>query len=160
MLGRLLLLLIIIPLVELFLLLQIAQHTSAEFAFALVIGSGVAGVLVIRWQNVRTWRQVQQELQANRMPGVVLVDHLLIFIAGVLLIIPGVLTDLCGMALLLPPVRKWVRGYMRRRFEARLNIRGGGSWHSHSSGRDQIIDSRVIDSKLADDNDEQRRSHE
>lgn len=144
MLARFLLLLIVIPLVDLLVLLWIAQHTSAGFAFALVLAGGIAGVAVMRWQGFYSWRHVRREIDAGQTPAVALFDSLLIFVAGVLFFIPGVLTDLAAGALLLPPVRRAVLAYVRRRIEIRLY----GRANPKPPARDTIIESRVIESRV------------
>ena len=145
MLARVLLLMVLGPLVDLLLLLWIAQHTSAAFAFGLVIVGGVAGMAVLRWQGFRTLRHARREMQAGQMPAVALVDGLLISAAGLLLIVPGVLSDAIGLALLLPVVRRWVRTYARGRIEMRMFGARGGNWQAGQSNRDVIIDSRIVE---------------
>jgi UPF0716 protein FxsA len=141
MLSRLLFLLILVPLADLLGLLWIAQQTSAMFAFLLVISSGVAGVAILRWQGFRTGLAAREQMRSGQMPAAALFDGLLMTVAGLLLIVPGVMTDVCGLVLLLPPVRRWLRSFIGRRFQ--MHVFGPGGMPA----RDTIIDSHVIDSQ-------------
>ena len=155
MLGKLLLLFILVPLAELVLLLYLADATSWQMTLGLVIATGVIGTLLARSQGWRVWSRIHQELAAGRMPTEPLLDAVLIFVAGALLLTPGVLTDLLGILLLIP----WTRSYFRRRlvawFKSRLTIHtsGFGSWPP-PPGRSEVIDSYVIGADGRDDKNE------
>jgi UPF0716 protein FxsA len=142
---KLLLLFITIPFIELALLLYLADATSWQVSLALVIIPGVIGTLLARSQGWRAWTRIREELAAGRMPTEPLLDAVLIFVAGALLLTPGVLTDLVGITLLIP----WTRTYYRRRlvawFKSRFTVQtsGFGSW-PQSPGRSEVIDSYVI----------------
>lgn len=146
MVAKLLLLFILVPLVELALLLYLADVSSWQFTLLLVITTGVTGTLLVRSQGWRTWARIREELAAGRVPADSLLDGVLIFVAGALLLTPGILTDLLGMSLLVP----WCRNYYRRRlvawFKSRFTIQtsGFGSWPA-PQGRSKVIDSFVID---------------
>ena len=152
MLGKLLLLFILVPFVELVLLLYLADATSWQMTLGLVIATGVIGTLLARSQGWRVWSLIQKELAAGRMPTEPLLDAVLIFVAGALLLTPGVLTDLLGILLLIP----WTRSYFRRRlvtwFKSRFTIHtsGLGSWPP-PHGRSEVIDSHVIGAGVKDD---------
>jgi len=146
---RLLLLFTVVPLVELALLVWIGRQTSLWFTLGLVVATGLAGAWLARYQGFRCWRRVQQDLVAGALPADALVDGLMILLAGALLITPGVLTDLLGFALLLPPFRRLLRGYLKRRLVARFFVACGPRW-GPSAGpppRDEIIDVKVLDSR-------------
>ena len=69
----------------------------------------VGGVLIVRHQGLGVYRRVRAQLRAGTVPGVELVDGLVILVAGVLLIVPGFVTDAVGLLLLFPPTRHLVR---------------------------------------------------
>ena len=71
---------------------------------------------------MRTFGRVQQEMAAGRVPGNALVDGLLILVAGAMLLTPGVITDVCGFALLIPPIRNQLKHTVRRWFERRVHF--------------------------------------
>lgn len=145
MLLRLLLLFIIVPFVELVLLLYLADATSWQLTLAVVILTGVTGTLLARSQGWRVWSRIHGELAAGRMPTEPLLDAVLIFVAGALLLTPGVLTDLLGITLLIPWTRKYYRQRLVAWFKSHFAIQttGFGSWPP-SSGRSEVIDSYVI----------------
>ena len=120
MLLQLFLLFTLIPLVELALLVWISQYTGLLFTIALVIVTGVVGAWLARQEGLRCWLEVQRQLAEGQLPAEPLLDGLMILVAGAVLITPGVLTDLAGFALLVPPVRGRVRRYLAARFKARI----------------------------------------
>jgi len=116
--GRLFLLFTLVPLVELWLLLRIGAWVGLLPTLALVIGTGAAGAWLARREGVRCWAAVRGELGAGRVPGEELLHAFLVLAAGLLLVTPGILTDLTGLALLVRPVRRVVVRSLRRRLEA------------------------------------------
>ncbi len=125
MLARLLLLFITVPLIEFYLLVQLGDRIGLAATVALVVTTGILGASLARQQGLATWKRFQQESAAGRPPGRTLLDGLLILIAGAVLLTPGLLTDLTGFALLVPPIRS----RLARRLEgwlARRITRGAG----------------------------------
>lgn len=150
MLLRLLSLFILIPLAELVLLLYLADVTSWQFTLLLVIATGVAGTLLARSQGLRTWLRIREELAAGRMPADSLLDGVLIFVAGALLLTPGILTDLFGISLLIPVCRDYYRRRLVAWFKSRFTIRTSGPTAgfgagAQTHGRSEVIDSYVIE---------------
>lgn len=129
MLLRLFLLFTIGPLIELALLIEVGRHIGAGSTIALVILSGIVGASLAKYEGLRTFRAIQTDLVAGRMPTDRLVDALLILVAGVLMVAPGFLTDLLGIALLVPPFRALVRRHLKKRFEARIVLQGFNDFH-------------------------------
>lgn len=140
------LLLTVLPLVELALLLTLGKYTSVAFTLGFVIVTGILGAVLLKYQGLFAWRNVQRDLREGRMPTDSLLDGLMIVIAAVLLITPGVLTDLVGITLLIPPCRRLYRLLLARWFKARFQL--GTSIPGAPSGpadrRSQVIDSYVI----------------
>lgn len=120
MLGWLLALFVVVPLAELVILLRLGEAFGFVPTLALIIGTGILGASLARWQGFATWRRVQRELAAGRLPGNALLDGLLILIAGTLLLTPGLLTDCCGFLLLAPPVRALLRRRLLRALRPRI----------------------------------------
>jgi UPF0716 protein FxsA len=143
MLARLLLLLTIVPLVELGLLLTLGKYTSVSFTLAFVILTGIAGAVLLRYQGWQTFRNVQRDLSQGQLPAESLADGLMILIAAVLLMTPGVLTDVIGFSLLIPAARRWYRAWvlawLRRRIEVRF-----GPLRPPKPERPEVIDSYVV----------------
>ena len=114
---RLLALFILLPVIELALLVQLGQWVGVAWTVLIVVATGFLGATLARRQGLRTWLGIQAELRAGRMPAAALLDGLLILIGGIVLLTPGILTDLCGFALLAPPVRRGLRSRLRKRLE-------------------------------------------
>lgn len=144
MLFYLLLLFIVVPFVELALLLKLADLTSWWHTLLLVIVTGVLGTWLARSEGVRTYRKIQQLLSAGQMPTDSLLDAAMIFVAGALLLTPGILTDLLGFSLLVPFTRLLFRRWLVKRFKARFTMQTTfGS--SEPRQESEIINSYVVE---------------
>lgn len=124
MLARLLLAFTLIPLLELYLLVKVGEVVGTLPTIAIVISTGVLGAWLTRLEGLRVLRRVQVELGEGKLPTSALIDGLLILVAGVLLVTPGLITDCCGFFLLVPPLRALVRARLRRAWERRLRSQG------------------------------------
>lgn len=145
MLFKIFLIFVILPLIELTLLLCLAQWTGVPATLAVILITGLGGSLLAKSQGFKTYRQIQLELAAGRMPGQAMIDAVMIFVAGALLITPGVLTDVLGLSLLIPPCRAFYRRqllhWIKTHFKVQTIVQppGDAPWR-----RSQVIDSRVI----------------
>lgn len=117
MLFRLLLLFVLIPLIELALLIQLGSWIGFWPTIALVVVTGTLGALLAKSQGMRVLRQIQVELSVGQVPTSRLLDGLMILIGGIVLLTPGLLSDVAGLLLLLPVTRNKLKGVVRRRFE-------------------------------------------
>ncbi len=122
MLGRLLLLFIVTSLVELWLLMFVGAQLGATPTIALIIVTGALGASLSRQQGLQTWRSIQQQLQQGKLPTDALLDGLMIFAGALLLITPGILTDLVGFSLLIPLVRTGLRHRLRESFRVQTSV--------------------------------------
>ena len=116
-------LLIALPVAEIALLIAIGRQVGLAATVALLLLTGLLGAFLARRQGLAVVRKVQSEMAAGRAPAGQLVDGALVLLAGVLLIIPGVLTDALGFFCLLPAGRTFLKAWLRRRFEA--GVRSG-----------------------------------
>ena len=119
----LLILLISIPVAELYVLISIGQSIGAGTTIALVILTAVLGAWLLRWQGLTTIARAQASLNAGELPAVEMIEGLILLITGVMLLTPGFITDALGFACLLP----WVRRRLAMVFAARMVVRGVGS---------------------------------
>ena len=103
----------LIPVVELYLLIKVGSVIGALNTILLAILTGAAGAYLARLQGLQTMFRVRARLQQGEMPAEDLLDALIIFAAGIVLLTPGFLTDIVGLMLLLPLTRlkfkKWLR---------------------------------------------------
>lgn len=115
----------LIPVVELYLLIQVGTVIGGFNTILLVILTGFAGAWLARMEGMHTMMKVRQNLQQGLMPAEELLDALIIFIAGIVLITPGLMTDVFGLALLWPVTRNAFKRFLRKKFDeiqARGNI--------------------------------------
>ena len=115
--GRLLLIFILVPLLELYVLIKIGGYLGAFQTVALVVLTALLGVALARFEGIRTLQQISESLSQGIVPAEEMVDGVLIFVGGVLLIIPGVLTDFFALILLIPYTRTLFKRWLRRRFD-------------------------------------------
>ena len=123
--GKLLLLFIFVPAVELLLLIELGGLIGPLLTVAVIVITGAAGASLARWQGLSVLRQVQREMASGQLPAGALVDGVIILVAGALLMTPGFLTDIVGFLALVPGVRRVVKRALRARFER--SIREGGA---------------------------------
>jgi len=109
MLFRLLLLFALVPILEIWLLVKVGSAIGAGPTVLAVLATAVAGAWLARREGASTLRRIQESLARGIPPAGELVDAVLIFVAGLLLLTPGFATDGMGLALLFPPVRVLVR---------------------------------------------------
>ena len=119
-LGRLALLFVIVPIVELVLLVQLGQVVGLWPTLGLVLLTGVTGAALARLEGLRVLFQFRRELASGRIPGQALLDGACVLVGGAFLLTPGILTDLAGFALLLPFSRRWIQRRVRGRLERGL----------------------------------------
>lgn len=122
MLGRLLLLFIVVPIIELALLVQLGRIVGLLPTLTLVFGTGFLGALLTRAQGLRTVTELRRELAAGRVPGRQILDGLSILVGGAFLLTPGLLTDAAGLALLFPASRGWLQARLRRWLERQIEL--------------------------------------
>ena len=109
----------IIPIIEIYLLIEIGSMFGALTAVTLVILTGFLGAFLARMQGLQTLYRIQESLREGRMPSGELLDALLIVIAGLVLLTPGFLTDSAGFLLLIPATRNSIKYWLRRQIELR-----------------------------------------
>ena len=111
---------IVVPIAELYLIIQIGQEIGALPTVLILIADSILGSLLMRSQGRAAWRRFNEATGAGRVPAREVFDGALIIFGGALLLTPGFLTDLLGVLLLLPPTRAVVRGLLVRNFATRM----------------------------------------
>ncbi len=107
---KLLIAIIIVPALEIFLLLKVSVHLGFGFTFVMVILTGIVGAKLAHSQGLSVLRKIQSELSQGRAPAETIVEGLCVLVAGVVLLTPGFITDAIGFSLLIPQVRRKLRG--------------------------------------------------
>ncbi len=122
MLLRLILLFTVIPLIELYLLIQVGRYLGTLPTITIVLITGIIGGMLARSQGLSVQRKIRVDLQNGVIPTDSLIDGLFILIAGALLITPGMITDVCGFALMVPGFRGWfkiwLKGILKRKMDS------------------------------------------
>ena len=120
-LGWLLVLLFVgVPLLELYVLIQVGQVIGAWWTIALLVLASVLGAVIVRREGSRAWRALVEALGQGRMPHRELADGALVLIGGTLLLTPGFTTDVVGALLVLPVTRPLFRGLLARAVASRM----------------------------------------
>jgi len=118
--GRLFLLFTVVPLIELYLLIAIGRTLGPGPTIALVLLTGALGAWFARLEGARVIRRWQEAMARQQLPKDGVIDGLLIFLGGVLLITPGILTDIAGLSMVVPPTRRVIAGMVRRWVEQQI----------------------------------------
>ncbi len=113
---QLLLLFIGVPLIEVLILIKLGSLFGFWPTIFLVIGTGILGAYLAKLYGLSVWYQIQQDLNAGLMPADKLVDGLLILIGGIVLLTPGLLTDILGFMLLIPFTRNYFKRFAKSKF--------------------------------------------
>ena len=111
---------IVVPIAELYVLIQIGQAIGVLPTIALLILDSVLGAALMRAQGRAAWMRFNRALAEGRVPGREVMDGALVIFGGALLLTPGFLSDILGLILLLPPTRAIVRSVLVRRFGPRI----------------------------------------
>jgi len=114
---------IIGPLVELFFLIKLGQYWGAWEVVIWVVLTGLFGAATMQWEGLKVWSDLQQDLLSQRLPADTLINGVLILAAGLLLLIPGIITDIAAVTLLFPPTRSLYRHWLKNKFSHRVRTR-------------------------------------
>ena len=118
--GRLFLLFTVVPLVELYLLIAVGRILGPMATIGLVLLTGAVGAWFARLEGGRVIRRWQEAMARQQIPKDGVIDGFLIFIGGLMLITPGILTDIAGLSLVMPPTRRFIAGFVRSWVERQI----------------------------------------
>ncbi len=107
----------LIPVIELYLLIQIGSVIGGINTILLVILTGFAGAWLARMEGMNTMLKLRANLQQGLMPAEEMIDAVIIFGAGVVLLTPGLITDGFGLLLLWPPSRNRFKRMLRKKID-------------------------------------------
>jgi UPF0716 protein FxsA len=145
--------LVVVPLVEIYVLVQVGQQLGALPTVALLLVMSLLGAFLLRREGAKTWRAFRTALTSGRVPAREVADGALVVFGGALLLTPGFATDLLGLACVLPPsravLRRMLTGFVTRRLGATLPTPGRrpSSARLRRDGRvvDGVVDGEVVD---------------
>ena len=115
--AKLLLLFILVPATELALLIEIGSRIGTINTLLLIVVTGVLGASLASRQGLAVLRQIQNETVRGQMPGSAIVDGVIILVAGIVLMTPGILTDILGFLCLIPATRSLIKGRLWQMIE-------------------------------------------
>ena len=160
--GLVFLLILVVPVVELYVLFQVADSIGWLLSIGLLFAISLAGGALIKWQTRGAFARITDKIARGEMPSNELVDGALMVFGGALLLTPGFFTDAVGLAMFIPPIRALVRAMVMRRMKARVaTISSGGSgghlfFNATFGGRnsrsfidvDEVVVDRIPDPEL------------
>ena len=125
--------LILVPIVELYVMVQVAGVIGALPTVVLVVAMCLAGAWLMKVEGLGVLRKMQRQLNAGEMPTTEAVNGVLIVVGGLLMLVPGFVTGIIGLLLLLPPVRALLRPLVVARVQRRID-RGSARFVVFSAG--------------------------
>ena len=147
---------VVVPIAELYVLIQIGQAIGVLPTIALLIADSLLGAWLMRSQGRAAWMRFNAALAEGRVPGREVTDGALVIFGGALLLTPGFLSDILGLILLLPPTRAVVRKILLARFGSRILATAAGGAQSRmfgfgtrpprgARGHDDVVDSSATE---------------
>lgn len=113
---------VVIPLVELVLLVALQDLIGLGTTIGIVLATGFLGAFLVRQQGMRTWLSAREQFGRGQLPNRELAHGAMILVGGALLLTPGFLTDAVGFALMVPPVREFLRRTVGKRLANRVVV--------------------------------------
>jgi UPF0716 protein FxsA len=151
--------LVVVPIVELYVLLQVGQFLGVVPTLVLLVVMSLLGAYLLRREGARTWLALRRALAAGRLPAKEVADGGLVILGGALLLTPGFATDAFGLLCVLPPTRAVLRRLLTRTVARRLGgtgplgavaAEGLRSAGRRPSSRRRVVDGEVVDGHMVD----------
>jgi UPF0716 protein FxsA len=137
---------IVVPLVEIYVIIQVGRAIGPWWTILLLIADSILGSWLIRHEGSRAWQALHEALDTGRMPARELADGALILIGGTLMLAPGFVTDAFGILMILPVTRPVFRRLLTRVVAKRLVVIGPGTAQRPGPGPDgPVIRGEVVD---------------
>jgi UPF0716 protein FxsA len=133
----LVLLFIVVPLVELFVIIEVGQAIGVWPTIALLFLDSILGAMLLRSQGRAAWRRFNEALAAGRVPHREVFDGAMIVFGGALLLTPGFVTDIFGLLLLIPPSRAGIRRFLTGMLAGRVTRGGRIAYWGYGRYRDR-----------------------
>lgn len=133
--SLLLLLLLVVPFVELWVIVEVWRAIGGPETLLVLVTISVLGAWMVKREGLGVWTRLNAQLAQGQAPTDALLDGALVLVAGALLLTPGFVTDAVGFLLLFPPSRAGLRALARR--QVRRRVEGGG-------GAFRVVSARVV----------------
>jgi UPF0716 protein FxsA len=109
---------LIVPMIEIALFIQVGGWLTLWPTLGIVVATAIVGTMLLRWQGTQVLRELQNEMQSLGNPISPLAHGALVLVGGVMMILPGFFTDIIGILLMFPPVRRLVISLLLSRVSA------------------------------------------
>ena len=136
---------------ELLILMPVASSIGIGWTVLMIIVTALIGAKLAQREGARAWKQVMQDLSMGMVPNDSIIDGLIVLVGCVLLVTPGVLTDLVGLSVLFPIVRRPIRAILKNRFSKKLELQ---SWAAADRGGSGFVFTPPTQSGYRSDYDE------
>ena len=148
---RLLILFISVPIIELFLLIEVGKKISWELTVLIIFITAIIGARLTKIQGSQTIRNVQSALRLGKIPHREVLDGLMILVAGAILLTPGFLTDFVGFCLLVPKLRSYLRKFLKNFLKNKMIVRTNADFNQKQTTSNWAKDESVIDAEVIED---------
>lgn len=141
---------IVVPILELKLLIALSERIGFAETVAIVIVTGIVGAQLARSQGIRVMLGIQQDLETGKMPGDKILSGALVLVGGVLLITPGIMTDLVGLSLMVPFFRSFLATFIKKFLASRFQIVNISAPFAPHTNEEQIkeVDAVEVDDEV------------
>ena len=117
---KLLMLFIIVPIVELYILIEVGKKIGSLTTIGIIILTGILGAYLVKSQGFMILRKIQNDLNEGILPGNSLIQGAIILAGGILLLTPGFITDIIGFIFLIPASRRIVKKYLLKWLKGKI----------------------------------------
>ncbi len=151
----LLLLFLLVPVIEIYLLIEVGSAIGAIYTILLVVLTAVVGAALLRWQGFTTFQRVREAMARGEVPAIEMMEGVVLLLCGALLLTPGFFTDAIGFLALIPAVRRhFILEVIKRQSVA---VSGAYSQQNTYEGEARRHETHTIEGESWKDNDENRR---
>ena len=148
---RLLILFISVPIIELFLLIEVGKKISWELTVLIIFITAIIGARLTKIQGSQTIRNVQSALRLGKIPHREVLDGLMILVAGAILLTPGFLTDFVGFCLLIPKLRSYLQRFLKNFLKNKMIVRKNAVFNQNKTTSNWAKDESVIDAEIIEE---------
>ena len=119
--GRLIFLIILMPILDLYILVKASQSMGFGPTILLIIATGIAGYYLAKSEGKLIIRDINRAMGEGRIPGDEILTGFSILVGGFLLLLPGIVTDIIGITMVLPGTREFYKAYIKRWLQGLIN---------------------------------------
>ena len=148
---KLLALFLIVPIIELYVMLQIGKVIGLGITILIIFITAFIGAKLTKAQGLQAIKNGRSAFMSGKLPHKEVIDGVLIIIAGAVLLTPGFLTDLLGFSLLVPTLRSSYRELLINYFKSRIVIHRRGQNNDKKSKPDETEDQTILEAEIIDD---------